>query len=96
MGRAVALLAAVAIAAGCSNNGSGDKAVIVQECKDSVQSHLSYDADWPFFDPAPVKDSGGIWHVSGSVGVQNGFGAKRTLRWNCTVTSDDVVTTNVG
>ena len=86
--------AAVAVLAGCT--GSSDaKATVVQECKDSVQAHLTYDASWPFLDPSPVKIQG-VWHVNGTVTAQNGFGAKRTLYWTCTVDSQDNVKTTVG
>lgn len=87
---------AVIAAVGCSSSSTDDQVLITQECKDSVQAHLNYDASWPFFDPTPTKDSDGTWHESGTVTAQNGFGAKNTLHWICTVTSDDVVTTNVG
>lgn len=84
-----------ALLTACSNSGD-DQALVVQECKDSVQAHLSYDADFPFFDPTPDEDAAGTWHVTGTVTAQNGFGAHRTLQWTCTVDSDGHVQTNVG
>lgn len=90
------LLAGVAVTAAACSNSANEKATVVQECKDSVQAHLTYNASFPFFDPAPAKDSSGTWHLSGTVTAQNGFGAKRTLRWTCTVDSGDNVKTTVG
>jgi hypothetical protein len=90
-----AVAAAVIALTGCG--GSNDaKALVVQECKDSVQAHLTYNASFPFFDPTPEKDASGMWHVSGSVTAQNGFGAKRTVHWACTVDNNGNVQTSVG
>jgi hypothetical protein len=86
---------AVAVLAGCSSSDN-TKVLVVQECKDSVQAQLTYNADFPFFDPTPEKDAAGTWHVSGTVTAQNGFGAKRTVPWTCTVDSHDNVRTSVG
>lgn len=91
------LLAGAAILALAGCTGSNDeKALVVQECKDSVQAHLTYDAHFPTFDPTPEKDAAGTWHVDGSVTAQNGFGASRTMHWTCTVDTNDNVQTTVG
>lgn len=90
------LLAAASLAAVAACNGSSDdKALVVQECEDSVQSHLNYDAHFPFFSPTARKDSAGVWHVSGHVTAQNGFGATRTLYWTCQVSASGEVSTTV-
>ena len=84
----------VSVTLGCSNSND-DKALAVQECKDSVLAHLTYNADFPFLDPTPEIDSVGTWHVSGTVTAQTGFGAKRTRHWSCTVDSEDHVRSTI-
>lgn len=91
----LAVVVALVVLAGCSSSGD-EKALVVQECKDSVQAHLNYDADFPFSEPIPEQDSDGTWHVNGTVEAQNGFGATQTLSWTCTVDSDGSVRTSVG
>ena len=93
-GRLTVAALAVGLLTSCSSSGD-DTAVVVQECKDAVQAHLNYDADFPFLEPTPDKDAAGTWHVSGTVTAQNGFGAKRTLHWTCTVDNNDDVNVNL-
>lgn len=94
MRRGVLLVAALVIA-GCSSTAD-EQVTVTQECKDSVQAHLNYDASWPFFDPTPTKNPDGSWYETGTVKAQNGFGATQTLHWVCHVTSGGDVTTTVG
>lgn len=77
--------------------GTDANALTVQECKDAVTAQLAYpdDADFPFFDPTPEKDSSGTWHVYGTVTAKNGFGGSHVLHWSCTVDSDDNVNATV-
>lgn len=97
MARWTVLIAGALItsAIGCSSS-TDEKTQVVQECKDSVQGQLTYNADFPFFDPSPEKDSSGTWHVNGTVKAQNGFGATRTVPWTCTVDKEDNVQSTVG
>lgn len=86
---------AIALVAGCG--GDDETALVVQECKDAVTAQLAYpdDADFPFVEPQPDKDSSGTWHVSGTVAAKNGFGGEHNVRWSCTVDADGHVQASV-
>jgi hypothetical protein len=93
----VAVIVWSAVSIATNESDLDTQVLVVQECKDSVAAQLTYpaDADFPFLDPTPTKDSSGAWHVSGSVSAKNALGGTHQLFWTCTVDSAGVVHTAV-